>query len=261
VEVLSLGGLYVERKTLFHKLDPRAKIVWALLVLVASVTTQFDGLKALPVFASTLAALSLSGLGAGLALLIVVNASAFLAAVTLIWAGVYSSQGVLLLALGPLRLTDVGLKVAFGKFFLIMNPVLAFAALFASTRPYHLMWALEKLGAPSKVALTFTLALNLLPSTVRAVREVTEAQVARGLALDRGGVVQRLRNYAPIIVPMIARLLSDVWDLSMVLASRYAGYARRTYVFEPRWSVRDTAFTLLSLLLYGGVAAWSLALW
>jgi energy-coupling factor transport system permease protein len=85
--------------------------------------------------------------------------------------------------------------------------------------------------------------------------------VARGLALDRGGVVQRLKNYAPIIVPMIARLLSDVWDLSMVLASRYAGYARRTYVFEPRWSVRDTAFTLLSLLLYGGVAAWSLALW
>lgn len=258
---MSLGGLYVERATLFHKLDPRAKILWILLVLAASVTTQFDGLKALPVFASTLAALSLSGLGAGLALLLVVNASAFLAAVTLIWAGTYSSQGVLLLAVGPLRLTDLGLKVALGKFFLIMNPVLAFAVLFASTKPYHIMWALERIGAPSKVALTFTLALNLLPSTVKAVREVTEAQVARGLALDRGGIVQRLRNYAPVIVPMIARLLSDVWDLSMVLASRYAGYAKRTYVFEPRWSSRDTAFTLLSLLFYGGIVAWGLALW
>jgi len=30
---LSLGGLYVERRTLFHKLDPRAKIFWTLLVL------------------------------------------------------------------------------------------------------------------------------------------------------------------------------------------------------------------------------------
>lgn len=250
-------GLYIERRTFFHSLDPRVKLLWVVLVLAASATTQYNGLKSLPVFASTLAALSLSGLGAGLALLLVVNASVFLAVVTLIWAGMYSSQGVPLLSLGLLRVTDVGLLVALGKFFLIMNPVLAFAAFFASTKPYHITWSLEKLGVPSKMALTFTLALSLLPQTVKIVREVTEAQVARGLALDRGGLVQRLRNYVPIIVPVISRFISDVWDLSMVLASRYAGLTQRTYVFEPKWAGRDTIFALASLAFYGGVIAWS----
>lgn len=255
---MSLGGLYVEREAFFHRLDPRAKVLWALLVLAASSIAQFNGVKALPVFASVLLALSASGLGVGLALLFVVNASVLLAAVTLMWASAYSAEGVLLLSVGPLRLTNVGLLVALGKFFLIMNPVLAFAALFASTKPYHLMWALEKFGVPSKAAMTFTLALNLLPSVVKAAGEVAEAQKARGLALDRGSVLQRLRNHLPIIVPMIAKLLSDVWDLSMVLASRYAGYTKRTYVLEPKWSRRDTLFVLSSTLFYGVVMLWAL---
>lgn len=252
------SGLYVERETFFHKLDPRAKLVWLLLVLVASIATQFNGLKGIPIFASLVVALSLSGLGAGLAALLVVNASAFLAAVTLVWASLYSNQGNLLFSLGFLKITDYGLLVALGKFFLIICPVLAFVIFFSSTKPYHLTWALERLGVPSKIALTFTLALNLLPSAVRAVKEVIDAQKARGLALDRGGPLQRLKNHLPIIVPVISKLLSDVWDLSMVLASRFVGLAKRTYVFEPRWRLRDTLFVLASTLLYGGVVAWGL---
>ncbi|MEM2409621.1 MAG: energy-coupling factor transporter transmembrane component T, partial [Thermofilaceae archaeon] len=184
----------------------------------------------------------------------------FLAVVTLIWAGMYSTEGALLLAWGFFRITDVGLLVALGKFLLIMNPVLAFVAFFASTKPYHITWSLEKLGMPSKLAMTFTLALNMMPQTVRIVREVTEAQIARGLALDSGGLIQRLRNYMPIIIPVISRFITDVWDLSMVLASRYTGYTRRTYLFEPRWTLRDTGFTLASVLVYGGVIAWSMLL-
>jgi len=252
------SGLYVERRSLFHSLDPRAKLLWVVLVLSVSVVTQYNGLKSTPIFASTLVALTLSGLSAGIALLLIINASVFLVVVTLVWAGMYSSQGTLLLSIGPLRLTDVGLLVALGKFFLIVNPVIAFVAFFASTKPYHITWSLEKLGVPSKIALSFTLALSMFPLTVKTVREVTEAQVARGLALDRGGVVQRLRNYIPILVPVISKFISDVWDLSMVLASRYVGLARRTYVFEPMWTRRDTAFVLLSLAFYGGVAAWGL---
>lgn len=254
------SGLYIEKRTFFHSLDPRAKLFWTILVLAASAATQYNGSKSLPVFASTLAALSLSGLSAGLALLLIVNASVFLAVVTLVWASMYSAEGTLLLAWGFFRVTDVGLLVALGKFLLIINPVLAFVAFFASTKPYHITWSLEKLGVPPKLAMTFTLALNMMPHTVKIAKEVTEAQIARGLALDSGGLIQRLRNYVPIIVPVISRFITDVWDLSMVLASRYAGYTRRTYLFEPKWAVRDTFFMLAAILLYGGVIAWGLFL-
>ncbi|MEM0093093.1 MAG: energy-coupling factor transporter transmembrane component T [Thermofilum sp.] len=254
-----LSGMYVERKSLFHSLDPRVKLAWTLLVLFSSIAAQHNGLKSLPIFISTVASLSLSGIGAGLAALLIFNASVFLLVTTLIWAGMYASQGVPLITLGFLRLTDVGLLVALGKFFLIINPVIAFIVFFSTTRPYQISWALERLGVPSKVALSFVIALSLLPSVVRAVRDVIDVQRLRGLSLDRGGVLERLRKHVPIIVPVISRLLSDVWDLSMVLASRYAGVAaRRTYVFEPRWSARDLAFLAVSLTFYGGVILWAL---
>lgn len=256
-----LSGIYVERESLFHSFDPRVKLIWTLLVLTSSIVAQHNGLKSLPVFISTVVSLSLSGIGAGLAALLIFNASVFLLVTTLIWAGMYASQGTPLITLGFLRLTDVGLLVALGKFFLIINPVIAFIVFFATTRPYHVSWALEKLGVPSKIALSFVIALSLLPSVVRAVRDVVDVQKLRGLSLDKGGLLERLRKHVPIIVPVISRLLSDVWDLSMVLASRYTGVvSRRTYVFEPRWSARDFVFLLVSVALYGGVILWAL-LW
>ncbi len=254
------AGLYVERRSLMHRLDPRAKLAWTLLVLVASIATQFNGLKGLPVFFSTILALSLSGLGSGLAALLIFNSLVFLLVTTLIWAGIYSSQGSVLLELGWFKLTDVGLLVALGKFFLIVNPILAFVVFFASTKPYLLMWTLEKFRVPHKLALTFVIALSLVPTTVRAARDVIDAQRARGLALDKGSVLDRVRKHIPIIVPLFSKMLTDVWDLSLVLATRGVGYGRKTYVFEPSWKPLDTVFLALSVMFYGVVTAWGLGL-
>lgn len=255
-----LAGVYVERDSFFHRLDPRAKLAWALMVLAASMATQFNGLKSSPVFASVVLSLAASGVGAGLAALIIFNASVFLLVTVLMWAGMYAGEGRVIAQLWWLRITDVGALVAAGKFFLIINPVLAFAAFFASTRPYHVSWTLEKLGVPSKLATAFVVAICLLPSMARRARDVIDVQRARGLALDKGSVPERLAKYAPILIPLMARLIGDVWDLSMVLAARGLGYARRrTYVLEPRWRRRDTLFLLASLAFYGGVAAWGLS--
>ncbi len=256
-----LAGIYVEKDSFFHRLDPRVKLVWALMVLAASMATQFNGIKGSPVFASVVLSLTASGVGAGLAALIIFNASVFLLVTTLIWASMYAAEGVVIAQLWWLRLTDVGVLVALGKFFLIINPVLAFVVFFASTKPYHVSWTLEKMGVPSKLATAFVIAICLLPSMVRTAREVIDVQKARGLALDKGSIVERLAKYAPILIPLMARLIGDVWDLSMVLASRGVGYAkRRTYVFEPKWGRRDTLFLLASIAFYGGVVVWGLLL-
>ncbi|MEM1509844.1 MAG: energy-coupling factor transporter transmembrane component T [Thermofilaceae archaeon] len=253
-----LTGLYVSKDTFFHRLDPRAKLLWTFLVLVASMATQFNGIKGTPVFISAVVALALSGIGAGFAALLIFNMLAFLIAVTLVWAGMYSSHGKVIFEVGILQLTDIGVSVAIGKFFLIICPVLAFAVFFTSTKPYHVMWVLDKLRLPHKLSLAFTISLSMLPSIVKSTREVIEVQKTRGLALDRGGPLERLRKHVPVIVPLIARLLSDIWDLGMVLASRYAGYGKRTYVFEPKWTKRDSIFLIFSILFYGGVALWGI---
>ncbi len=165
-----------------------------------------------------------------------------------------------MLELGWLRVTDVGLLVALGKFFLIVNPIIAFVVFFASTKPYHLMWTLEKIKVPHKLALTFVIALSLLPSMVRVAGDVIDAQRARGLSLDKGSLVERIRKHIPIIVPLFSKMLTDVWDLSLVLATRAVGYGKRTYVLESNWKSSDTIFILVSLVFYGVITAWGMGL-
>jgi len=254
-----LSGLYIERRSFFHSLDPRAKLVWALLVLAASIVTQFNGFKSFPIFVSTIVALILSGIGAGLAAILIFNSLIFLLITTLVWAGMYSNQGNMVLDLWIIKVTDVGLLVASGKFFLIMSPVFAFITFFVTTKPYHVSWTLEKFRVPPKLSTAFVIAVSLLPTMVKATRDVIDVQRLRGLALDKGSIPERLRKYIPIIVPVISRLLSDVWDLSMVLASRYVGYSKkRTYLLEPKWVKRDTLFLLFSIIFYGVILLWGL---
>jgi len=254
-----LSGLYIERRSFFHSLDPRAKLVWALLVLAASYVTQFNGIKSFPIFVSTIVALILSGIGAGLAAILIFNSLIFLLITTLVWAGMYSSQGNIVLDLWIIKVTDVGLLVASGKFFLIISPVFAFITFFVTTKPYHVSWTLEKIRVPPKLSTAFVIAVSLLPTMVKATRDVIDVQRLRGLSLDKGSIPERLRKYIPIIVPVISRLLSDVWDLSMVLASRYVGYSKkRTYLLEPKWVKRDTLFLLFSIIFYGVILLWGL---
>ena len=256
-----LAGLYREGDTVFHRLDPRPKLAWTLLVLAASMATQFNGLKSFPVFVSVVLSLALAGIGVKIAFLLIFNASIFLLVTLLIWVSMYSSAGVVLARLGWLTITDVGLLVALGKFFLIMNPVIAFVVFFASTKPSHIIWALQKIGVPYKLAFSFVVALGLLPSIIKNAGDVIDVQKARGLALDRGNIFERIRRYAPILIPLISRMMSDVWDLSMVLASRGFGYAKkRTFVDTPSWGRLDTLFLLLSIAFYGGIAVWGLYL-
>jgi len=171
----------------------------------------------------------------------------------------YSNQGNIVLDLWIIKVTDVGLLVASGKFFLIMSPVFAFITFFVTTKPYHVSWTLEKIRVPPKLSTAFVIAVSLLPTMVKATRYVIDVQRLRGLALDKGSIPERLRKYIPIIVPVISRLLSDVWDLSMVLASRYVGYSKkRTYLLEPKWVKRDTLFLLFSIIFYGVILLWGL---
>ena len=114
-----------------------------------------------------------------------------------------------------------------------LDTFLAAGILFLTvTRVEEVAYALGRLGVPYVVGFTLTLAFRLVPVFFDAALAVVQAQRCRGLAVDRGGPVARLRRYVPVIVPVLIGALRRADRMAMALELRgfNSGRPRTTYL-------------------------------
>ena len=110
--------------------------------------------------------------------------------------------------------------------------------------------ALRNLGAPQGVSVAVSLAFRLVPTLVGTARNVIEAQQARGVDPAAGNVFRRIRNYVPLITPVLAYALRGADMTAMALESRGLGRdpAGRTHYRAFKAGATD-ALLIVGLLL------------
>jgi energy-coupling factor transporter transmembrane protein EcfT len=124
-------------------------------------------------------------------------------------------------------------------------------------------YGLNRLGMPYVASFALSLAFRLTPLFLQAGQQIALAQRARGLDLDRGGPLRRLRGYLPILVPVLLGGLRRADQLAVALELRGFGRpGKRTALPDYRFTWRDglallgvAAATGLVWLLGGGTAA------
>lgn len=140
-----------------------------------------------------------------------------------------------------------------------LDTFLATGLLFlATTRVEEVAYALGRLGVPYTVGFTLTLSFRLVPLFFDAARTIVDAERCRGLRIDEGGLVVRLRRFLPVIVPVLVGALRRADRMAMALELRgfNSGRPRTTFLrAEPAW--RD----LVAMTTAIGVAAIYVALW
>lgn len=140
-----------------------------------------------------------------------------------------------------------------------LDTFLAAGLLFlATTRVEEVAYALGRLGVPYKVGFTLTLAFRLVPLFFESAATIVAAQRCRGLRMDEGGMVTRLRRFVPVIVPVFVGALRRADRMAMALELRGfdSGRPRTTYL-RAHAGVRDAVAGALAL---AGAAAY-VALW
>ncbi|MEM1611633.1 MAG: energy-coupling factor transporter transmembrane component T [Sulfolobales archaeon] len=254
-------GLYVDRKSLIHSLDPRVKILWFAMVLISSIICQFDGSVSSLIFISLLIGMILARLPLIRFLLTFLYSSIFFLVAILVWASYYQNTGEYLFTfpLAGIRITDVGLLVGTGKFFLIVNPVIAMTIFLSTVKPYDLIQVSTKLGLPYKAGFMFLLSLRMLTLAVTEIRNIMDVQKARGIEVDSKNPVKRVSNMIPVFIPLIIRIMSLAWELSITLMVRGFGYSRvRSYAFPLQWGRKDTLASILIIAIYTSIAVYRL---
>ena len=78
-----------------------------------------------------------------------------------------------------------------------------------------------------------------------------DAQRSRGLELDKGSIIERIRKYIPILAPLIVGAIRMAQELAIAIDSRGFGKKNRTYINRLSMGTRDYSILALSLLVFG----------
>jgi energy-coupling factor transport system permease protein len=141
-------------------------------------------------------------------------------------------------------------SIAFGIRFI--GIVSAFSLFFMTTSADDLGLALEKIHAPYAIAFTFTTAVRLVPTMAVDAQTVVDAQRSRGLELDKGNFMKRIRNYVPILIPLIISAIRRSVELAEALEARgFGATEKRTSIATLKMRLTDYAVITLTIIGLG----------
>lgn len=135
------------------------------------------------------------------------------------------------------------------KLFGVFSATLAFMSMID---PRLCSIACRRLGAPDKIAYTITLIMRYIPTLIKDYCSTRDAQMARGLELERHGAnfLTRLRKVAPLLIPVLIQNIAESEDVINSMEQRAFGTRkRRTWLRELHFKRRDVAVTAAGFLL------------
>ncbi len=110
--------------------------------------------------------------------------------------------------------------------------------------------ALEQSHVPYEFCFAFTTAVRFVPVLAEEAQTIMDAQKARGLELERGNFIKRVRNYIPILIPLIVSAIRRSLELAEAMESRAWGTTKkRTNLYVLKMRRADYALAFVSVLM------------
>src|ERR687897_151977 len=139
----------------------------------------------------------------------------------------------------------------------IVITVIAGMFFLSTTRNEEVGIGLVRLGIPYRFAFAVSTALRLVPTVVATGLTIGQAQRSRGLDLESGNIIQRIRKHLPLLVPVFVTTVRLTNVFSMALESKgFGARSERTYFLRTAMSGRDA----LVIVGFGALLAGCIAL-
>lgn len=251
-------GQYYPANSPIHKLDPRIKIILAILYIVASFLCKniisFAALAFSAILLVVFSRIPIKTVLRGLKPIIIILV--FTSFINIFW-----TRGEIPLV--EWRFINIYLEGIFSALFIVIRitALIIGTSIFMTytTTPIELTDALEDLLSPLKVihvpvhefAMMMTIALRFIPTLVEETDRIMTAQKARGADFSSGGLVQRAKALIPILIPLFVSAFNRAGDLATAMECRcYSGGKGRTRMNVRH--VRAVDFIPLVLLIAFG---------
>ena len=254
-------GQYFPGDSVFHRMDPRTKLILVILYIVALFqATNFLSYAVMALVTVTVIKFSQvppKALVRGLKpIVIIIVLTAVL--------NMFYTDGHVIVQIWKLKLTVEGIIKAF---FMVIRIVMLICGTFLltyTTAPVALTDGLELLLNPLKklhvpvheMSMMMSMALRFIPTLIEETDKIISAQKARGADFESGNLIQRAKALLPILVPLFVSAFRRADELAIAMESRcYHGGEGRTRMKQLRYQRLDYIALLLGALMVAGMIA------
>ena len=231
---------YIKKDSFLHRLDPRIKFVLTVslifLAFIFETLIMLVGILLLIHILFITARIPYNRILSIWKMMLPVNIM-----IILLWP-VFSPEGsMVLFSIGSRGVSMESILKGIAMAVRITNLGMACFILLITTDQTKIVLGLVKVGIPYEWGLTFAVALRYLPTFYNIINMVTDAQKTRGLELDKGSFIKKLKSYMPIIVSVIITGLKASTNLANAMETRAFGVSakKRTYLHELKMSAVD----------------------
>jgi energy-coupling factor transport system permease protein len=124
---------------------------------------------------------------------------------------------------------------------------------FVTTSPDELEYVLRWFRFPRDFVFAFATSIRFVPVMMIDLNQIIDAQKSRGLEIEKGGPIKRIRNLVPVLVPLIVTALVRSSELAEAMEARgYGAVKKPTSLFNLKLQSND--LMALSIILPGSVA-------
>lgn len=260
-------GQYVPGNSVFHRADPRTKILWtiAMMVLLLIVDT-FVGYAIAALFVIFAVVISRINIKLILRSLKMIT---FLIVFTMILNLLFYNGETLLLKFWIIDVYLEGLLFSIKMIIRIILLITATSLLTFTTTSVMLTDGLEKLMKPltifgfpaHDISMMMSIALRFIPTFSEETDRIIKAQSARGADFDSPKLMEKIKSFIPIIIPLFIGAFRRAEELATAMESKcYRGGANRTRFRVLKFSKADL-FILIYTVLFTAVVVFEQIGW
>lgn len=251
-------GRYIPLNSPIHRLDPRAKIMAMLIVLITIFfPAGWIGYGIIFVCASAViivAKLSVNFIWKAVKPMLMMLVFLFIINALVL------KTGTVLITIGSWSLySDAVFQTLYIAVRLLLM-VMITTCLTATTKPLEMTLGIEdllspfsKIGVPShEIAMLISIALRFIPDLIDETARIIKAQESRGVDMKEGKLSERIMAILSLIVPLFVSAFQRAEDLANAMEARgYAPGEPRTRYKQLKMTLKDWLLIIASLLLMG----------
>ncbi|MBI9044619.1 MAG: energy-coupling factor transporter transmembrane protein EcfT [Anaerolineaceae bacterium] len=239
--------IFLDRDSIIHRLDARTKILVFLLNFVALVLFEHP-LWIVPI--TTLIVLQVSLAGAWVNIWRIRFLFFVLILTGLVMWNIFASGETHLFWFVDLE----SLLYTITRVTLICMMIFSGVLLISTTRNEELVLGMIQLGLPYRVGFAISTSLRLVPTIASSIFTISQAQRSRGLDLESGNILERIKKYLPLLIPVFISTIRNTNVFGMALESKGFG-ARKERSFYPHPIMSNLDYFLVAFYIVVAVAS------
>ena len=256
-------GQYYPADSVIHRLDPRIKIILALIYIVCSFLCR-NIFSFVLLFMSSIVLILVSRIPLTIvfrSLRAIIFIMLFTAVLNVFW-----TKGETENLLVSWKFINIYTEGIYNAVFIVVRIVsmIIGSSIFMTytTTPIQLTDGIERLLSPLKklhvpvheFAMMMTIALRFIPIIVEETQKIMSAQKARGADFSSGSLMKRAKALVPVLIPLFISAFRRAGDLATAMTCRcYRGGKGRTKMTVLKCRARDYVMLAVSAVFTAAV--------